>query len=355
MRGQKITVTWFSFFLILVGALPTLTPAQTRDATLRAIAKLEGKEREAQLLEGARKEGSLVWYSSSSAPDSLALIRKFEAKYPFLRVRHLASPGEKMLTRILTESRAGGFKADVLSLPEIELNALSKRKLLSRYHPPEQVIYPPELRDPLGFWTGMHISALVAAYNTKLVPSQAVPKSYKDLLLPKWKGRIGMDTEPYSWFITSLRYLEKRDGREAALDYFQQLGRQEIQFRKGTVLIAQLIAAGEFLLAPLSVHVVERVKAQGAPIDWVALDGVMPINLVGVAMTGAGNSTYAGALFCDFILSRVGMETLREGRRIPTRPDVTVPYLKPYKLLPFDPDEFDRNAALFQDIFRPPS
>lgn len=356
MIRQRVTVSLVSL-LIQAGFLSTIGLAQTRDAVLRGVAKLQGSEREARLLEGARKEGSLVWYSSTTAEDSLAVVRKFEAKYPFLRVQHLRSPSENMLNRILTEARAGSFKADVLAMPEIEMNILFRRNLLSSYLSPEQESYPPEMKDPRGYWTGMYISAWVLAYNTKLVSSQVAPRSYADLLLPKWKGGIALDEEPYSWFVTSLRYLERRDGKDAALDYFKRLARQEIQWRKGHSLIGQLMAAGEFpLAAELQVHTVERLKAQGAPLEWVPLEGVIPIHKVGIAITSGGTNTHASALFYDFILSRAGMEIIRDRRRVPTRPDVTVPYLKPYRLLPFDPqvmDDFDRYIALFRDILKP--
>lgn len=359
MVGGRRVLAGLVFFAVRGGFLLTLAPAQTREATLGTITKLKGAERETRLLEGARKEGGLIWYSSTTADDSLALVRKFEGKYPSLKVQHLRSPSEKMLTRILTESRAGSFKADVIALPEIEMNILFKRNLFSRYDSPEQEIYPGELKDPRGYWTGIYITAWVTAYNTKLVSTQAAPKSYKDLLLAKWKGRIGMDEEPYSWFITSLRYLEKPDGRQAAIEYFKRLARQEIQWRKGHSLIGQLVAAGEFpLAAELQVHTVERLKAEGAPIEWVALDGVIPINKVGIAITSTGSNIHAAALFYDFVLSRTGMETIRERHRVPTRPDVTVPYLKPYRLLPFDSqamDDFDKYISLFRDIFKPGS
>src|SRR6266540_4112679 len=101
-----------------------------------------------------------------------------------------------------------------------------------------------------------------------MVPKDAAPKSYKDLLNPKWKGAIGMDNEPYNWYVITLRYLERRDGKEAALDYMKKLAAQQIQWRKGHSLIGQLMAAGEFpIAAELQVHTVERAKAQGAPVE----------------------------------------------------------------------------------------
>lgn len=343
--------------LIALVGLPALAPAQSREATLPAIAQLSVAEREARLLAGARKEGGLLWYSSADTDDALALIQKFQEQYPFLKVEHFRGPSEKVLQRVLVEARAKAFKADVISVPEIELNVLAQQHLLARYDSPEQAAYPPEMKDPRGNWTGMYISAWVLAYNTRLVARETAPRTYRDLLHPRWKASIALDTEPFSWFVTSLRYLEKRDGREAALDYFKKLARQDIQFRKGHSLIAQLLAAGEFpLAAELQVHAVERLKAQGAPVDWVALDGVIPVHKIGVALTSTGTRPHAAALFYDFILSRAGMETIKRRHRVPTRPDVSVPYLQGYRLLPFDAhgmDELDGGVALFRDLFKP--
>src|SRR5438094_9721355 len=332
-------------------------PAQNREATLAALMKLPSTERHARLVEGAKKESGLVWYSSTTAEDALALSKKFSEQHPSIQIQHLRSSSEKLLERILAESRANAFKADIVTLPELELSIMIKRKLLLRYDSPGRQLYPPETKDPAGYWTGLYTSAWIPAYYPKLVSKEAAPKSYKDLLNPKWKGGIAMDNEPYNWYVISLRYLERRDGREAAMDFMKKLAAQQIQWRKGHSLIGQLMAAGEFpLAAELQVHTVERVKAQGGPVEWSTLEGVIPISKVAAAITGTGVNTYSAALFYDFLLSRPGMETIRASRRIPTRPDVTAPYLKPFKLLPFEPqvmDEFDKYVASFRDIFKP--
>jgi iron(III) transport system substrate-binding protein len=331
--------------------------AQNRESTLAALTKLSPTERRARVMEGAKKESGLVWYSSTTAEDALALTKKFHEQHPSIQIQHFRSSSEKLLERILAESRANAFKADIVSLPELELSIMIKRKLLARYDPVENSLYPAETKDPRGYWTGLYTSAWVPAHNTKTVSKNAAPKSYKDLLDPRWKGGIAMDNEPYNWFIISLRYLERRDGKEAAADFMKKLAAQQIEWRKGHSLIGQLMAAGEFpLAAELQVHTVERAKAQGAPVEWSVLDEVIPISKVAAAITSTGTNIYTSALFYDFLLSRPGMETIRASRRIPTRPDVTVPYLKPYKLLPFEQsvmDDFDKYVALFRETFKP--
>jgi iron(III) transport system substrate-binding protein len=342
---------------VLALIFPGAAGAQTREAILASLAKLQSSERQAKLVEGAKKEGGLVWYSSTTAEDALALIKKFHEQHPTIQIYHFRSASEKLLERILAESRARSFKADIVTLPELELSLMIKRKLLLRYDSPEQHLYLPETRDPATYWTGLYTSAWVPAYNTKLVSKEFAPKSYRDLLNPKWKGGVAMDDEPYNWYVISLRYLERRDGKEAAADFMKKLAAQQIQWRKGHSLIGQLLAAGEFpLAAELQVHTVERVKAQGAPVEWAVLDGVIPISKVAAAITSTGANAYTAALFYDFLLSRPGMETIRASRRIPTRPDVTAPYLKPYKLLPFEQqvmEDFDKYVASFREIFKP--
>ncbi|HEX2931344.1 MAG TPA: extracellular solute-binding protein [Candidatus Binatia bacterium] len=354
MKSLWVFILSMNFLTVfLVGTAQT----QNREATLAAVMKLPAAERQARLVEGAKKESGLVWYSSTTAEDALALTKKFHEQHPSIQIQHLRSSSEKLLERILAESRANAFKADIVSLPELELSIMIKRKLLARYLGVENSLYPAESKDPRGYWTGLYTSAWVPAHNTKMVGKEAAPKTYKDLLNPKWKGAIAMDNEPYNWYVVSLRYLENRDGKEAAADFMKKLAAQQMQWRKGHSLIGQLMAAGEFpIAAELQVHTVERAKAQGAPVEWSVLDGVIPISKVGAGITSTGANIYTSALFYDFLLSRPGMETIRASRRIPTRPDVTAPYLKPYKLLPFDQqimDDFDKYVTMFRETFKP--
>jgi iron(III) transport system substrate-binding protein len=352
---KNFVIVMFSFWIFFCAV--EFSHAQNRESALAALSKMPTAERQARVLEGAKKENALVWYSSTTAEDALALTKKFHEQHPTIQINHFRSSSEKLLERILAESRANAFKADIVSLPELELSIMIKRKLLVRYQGIENSLYPPESKDPHGYWTGLYTSAWVPAHNTKMVGKDGAPKSFRDLLNPKWKGAIAMDNEPYNWYVVSLRYLENRDGKEAAANYMKKLAAQQIQWRKGHSLIGQLMSAGEFpLAAELQVHTVERAKATGAPIDWTVLDGVIPISKVGAAITSTGNNIYASALFYDFLLSRPGMETIRASRRIPTRPDVTAPYLKPYKLLPFDQqvmDDFDKYVTLFRTTFNP--
>jgi ABC-type glycerol-3-phosphate transport system substrate-binding protein len=136
-------------------SLPVVADAQTRQAALAAVMKLPPAERQARLVEGSKKESGLVWYSSTTAEDALALIKRFNEQHPSIQIQHLRSSSEKLLERILAEARANAFKADIVALPELELSIMIKRKLLARYEGLENSIYPEEAKDPGGYWTGL--------------------------------------------------------------------------------------------------------------------------------------------------------------------------------------------------------
>src|ERR1051325_9846739 len=153
-------IRWFFWTNVLIAfgiTLPAM--AENRQATLAALMKLPAPERQARMTEGAKKENGLVWYSSTTAEDALALTKKFHEQHPGIQVQHLRSSSEKLLERILAEARAGSFKADLVTLPELEMSLMIKRKLLVRYDAVEKNVYPAEVRDPGGFWTGLYTSA----------------------------------------------------------------------------------------------------------------------------------------------------------------------------------------------------
>ena len=164
----------FGIGFLLIGG--TTVQAQNRESALAALGKLPAAERQARLVEGAKKENGLVWYSSTTAEDALALSKKFNEQHPAIKINHFRSSSEKLLERILAESRANAFKADLVTLPELELSLMIKRKLLLRYEAVESSVYPAETKDPRGFWTGLYTSAWVPGFNTKQVTKDQAPR-----------------------------------------------------------------------------------------------------------------------------------------------------------------------------------
>lgn len=273
-------------------------------------------DEQAKRIEAARKEGKLVWYTSTNVTESKPLLDDFEKQYPFIKGEIFRASGEKTLNRIVTEGRAQRWDWDVVTISEVD--ALTDAKLLMPYRSPEQKNFINEFKDPNGLWTAMYTNYTTIGYNTKLVSEKEAPKQWEDLLDPKWKGKISIDSEQYNWYGT----LHKAWGRERAQKFMRAIAKQDIQWRKGHTLIAQLMSAGEFPLGVIYAHRTEEMKQRGAPIEWVNTVNPIVVTLNSAAISVKPAHPSAARLFVDFLLSKPAQQKLRVLRRIPARHDV---------------------------------
>jgi iron(III) transport system substrate-binding protein len=269
-----------------------------------------------ELLQAAKKESKLVWYTSMAIDTSKPLLDVFLKQYPFIQAELVRAGEEQLLNRILTEARAGKWFFDVVSSSAIQV--LASRNFLSPYASAESTAYVAELKDPQGRWTAVYNNNLVPVYNTKMLSEKEAPRDYLDLLDPKWKGKMLMDSTDYDWYGT----LAVVWGREAAARYMERLAQQAPAWRRGHGLVAQLIAAGEVPLGWAYNFRVERMKTEGAPVEWVASFNPIVTTINGVGLSAKASAPNAGKLFIDFILSKKGQEMIRDMRRIPSRSDV---------------------------------
>jgi iron(III) transport system substrate-binding protein len=156
------------------------------------------------------------------------------------------------------------------------------------------------------------------AYNSRLLKPDEVPRSYQELLLPKWKGKMGFVLSHTEWYFAMLQMMGEEKGRQ----YMDALSKQNVHARIGSSLMSQLMLAGEFpLLISQYPTGVEELKKTGAPVDWIPLDPwfVYPI---GIAVTAKNSHPAAARLYVDFVLSEEGQTFMRQLSRIPARKDV---------------------------------
>jgi iron(III) transport system substrate-binding protein len=304
------------------------------------------------LLEGARREGELVYYASMNVAEANAVIGAFEKRYPFIKVKLNRIGSEKLLTRVLTEARAKKIFADVIQTVEFSMHIFSRSGILARYTPQANSIYPKEFKEE-GFWTTVYYNAYVTAYNTRLVASRALPKSYDDLLDPKWKGALMMEGTKADWFAGMLQIL----GQERGLKYMRALAKQQPSPREGHELLAQLIVAGEGLFdINIPAASVERMKERGAPIEWKAL-GEVPAIMVGIGLSAQAPHPNAAKVFLDFVLSREGQKLMQTPGRLIARGDLAneqAAMLRGLKIVPVDPalaEKLDEYAKQLRSIF----
>jgi iron(III) transport system substrate-binding protein len=307
---------------------------------------------ESNLIPAARREGRVIWYSV--AGESQQLAQEFENKYPFIKVEVVRSTVYPLLNRILNEARAGNHLFDVVRQSTLTFAQLIQKGLVQPYESAEREGYNAGWKDKQGYWTSTDDNYYVVGYNTRLVAERDAPRDWEDLLLPKWRGQIGLDPDNH----LLLGGLEQSWGREKALAYFRKLAQQQVQFRKGNTLIAQLIVAGEYPLGFVYAHRVELLKSQKAPMDWVST--MNPIITTGGPLGLAAKPQHpnAGKLLIDFVLSKNGQTQLRNFSRIPSRADLEPlsAKLDPRRLhlLPISPNAAEREdewRKQFRSIF----
>jgi len=347
--GSKKVESFFIIFLLAFSLLLTFDISVTKNAL---ASQSEGDA--VKLLEGAKKEGEVLLYSTLSVQEGDQLFKGFHEKYPSIKTKMYRASGESILPRIVGEDQAKKYLCDVVSIPALLTDVLKKKNLLAKYLSPQGKFIPEVFKDPDGYWIGGYYMFNVLAYNTKLVAPKDVPRNYEDLLAPKWKGgKIGMDTGAINWFANVLKIM----GEEKGLEYMKKLSGQDIKFRDGRALNSQMVAAGEISMTiPVLNHTTDRIKSQGAPIEWVAFEPVI-VDINPPAVSAHAPHPNAARLFIDFMLSREGQEIIASIEKLPTRDDVNAGAAgargKRFKILPYDPsftDQYAKYAKLYHEV-----
>lgn len=303
-------------------------------------------------IDGAKREGKVVWYTV--AGESLELARAFEKKYPFVKVEVVRSTVFPLLNRMLNEAKAGNHLYDVVRQSAFTMQVLMQKGMIQPYESPERKFYSPGSKDKMGYWTSTDENYFVIGYNTRMVSSREAPRDWEDLLNPQWRGKIGLDPDNHVLY----GGLEQRWGKEKAEEYFKKLSRQQIQFRKGNTLLAQLIVAGEYPLGFVYAHRVELLKAQGAPIEWVSTMNPIVTTLGPIGLGAKAQHPNAGKLLIDFVLSADAQKQLQKMYRIPSRSNVEpISQLlddNQLKLMPLSPSLADKEESwrkFFRSVF----
>jgi iron(III) transport system substrate-binding protein len=307
------------------------------------------------IIDRAKKEAEVVWYTSAGLQDSNPMAEAFQKDYPPIRVNVIRAGSGVLINKILNEARAQKGLFDVFNTNQESVLPLKKRGLLARYNSPEAAFYDDDLKDKEDYWHAAYVIPWFLGYNTGMVKKDEVPKNYEELLQPKWKGRrIALGTDNGSLVLSGLIRVW---GREKAVRYFQQLAKQEPALQAGAPSSRiQLLAAGEFPLTLASGNTLQTFASKGAPVDWVALEPVF-VQLNTIMLSAQSRRLNAAKLFIDFVLSKKGQEMIRSFHRVPARNgvDAEPPRLfKGYKRLVEDTESAENAEAttkLYNEIF----
>jgi ABC-type Fe3+ transport system substrate-binding protein len=318
---------------------------------------------DAGLIEAAKKEGEVVWYSTQIVNQLVRPISQaFEKKYG-IKVRATRANAVETAIKILNESKAGRPQVDVTD-GTTTVVPLKKAGYVLKWMPDPAKDYPADLKDPDGYWVANNLFMLTPGYNTSMVPKGTEPRTYEDLLDPKWRGRMAWGATSSSsagpGFIGTV--LADR-GQEAGMAYLHKLAQQKLA-PMGTAAreILDQVIAGEYAIALqiFNHHAVISAK-KGAPVDWIPMQPVMGTLSV-LAVHAQAPHPNAAKLLADFIISREGQTIFREADYLPADPgvDALEPTLKPeqghFRVRFFSPEQTEEEMPkwkkMFDDMFR---
>ena len=252
----------------------------------------------------AKEEKEFVYYSTTDIRDGTAMVHAFQKKYPFVEPKLLRLGSTQVVVKVLQEHRGGAHLFDVISATSFQFYEIFKENLFQKYDSPERRAFAEDFKDKDGIWVSAYHNASVVAYNTKLLKPVDLPKNYDDLLAPKWKGKMLMDSRETEWYASMLQIL----GQEKGLRLMRGLAKQDLSFRPGRTLITQVLSAGE---APLAVndydHLVQAAKKLGGPVESLPLTPVVS-RVTPIALGRYAPHLNVGKLFIDFSLSEEGQK-----------------------------------------------
>jgi iron(III) transport system substrate-binding protein len=332
-------------------ALPRAALAQApARGSLAELANYAGADRVQRLVEGAKKEGPITIYTSAQTDDIGALTGAFEKKYG-IKANIWRAGSEKVLQRAVTEARGNRHTLDVVETNGPELESMSREKVLQAIKSPVLAQLIPQALRPHGEWVGTRLNIFVQAYNTKLVKKEELPKTWDDLLHPRWKGRLGIEAEDQDWLSGVVAELGEARGVKLFKDIVAANG---MSVRKGHTLLTQLVVSGEIPFA-LTVYnyKAEQLKDKGAPIDWFSI-GTPIARANGIGIARNAPNPHAAVLFFDFELSEEGQRVLAERDFVPTSSKVDTPFNKgPLKFVDarLMLDEYEKWTKLYEEIF----
>ncbi len=316
------------------------------------------------LVEAAKKEGTVVWYSGMIINQIIRPIAEaFEAKYPGVKVQYSRAAGSDNALKIMNEARARRPLADMVD-GSTAFNALVDTGLIAEFRPVESQRYPADRKDPKGLWSSANVYYYTAAYNTNLVPAAEAPQTFDDLLNPKWKGRMAwtydLTVGGPPGFIHNILTIKGQEKGMAWLREFAKQGPVVIPAAQRVVLDKAI--SGEYPIALMTLSYHSTISAaKGAPIQWLKMPPmIMSVNTFSVLKSAPHPN--AARLLIEFLLSEEGQKIMAANDYMPADPNIPIkdPTLQPehgnFAVTAVSPEEQKEKlatwTAIYNEIFK---
>jgi iron(III) transport system substrate-binding protein len=305
------------------------------------------------VLDAAKKEGTVIWYTSVDAKTLPPLIQRFERAYPGINLQTLQITSNLLPARVITEMRGGKVNADVASGDVVPMAQLAAAGALQVYHPAEAAKFVKGSIDPNGLWVSLYFDTTVIAWNIKKLQADGLkpPTSVADLAKPEWRGKIGLNSTAYNWY-QGLTELDPN-----AKDLLAKIMANKPLLTQGHTNTMTQLEAGEFDVTPTVYgYLADKEHRAGAGIDFVnpkpLIIGPSPVGFI----KGAAHPNAARVLM-DWLLSKEGQNAMVElsGRPsartdVDNNPNVLNSRMPVHSIKAPDPSEYNALVAQYKQI-----
>ena len=300
-------------------------------AAVLALSSALDAQAPARVADAAKREGMLSIYTSLAPTESKPLADAFAKKYG-VKVQLWRALSEEVVQRVVTEAKGRRHAVDVIETNGPEMEMIAREQLLA------------------GAWSPDRLNLFVVGYNTAKVKRAEIPDTYEGFTDPKWKGRIALEATDSEWMATLIKTQPGGKGMEL----MRRLAALQPSLRKGHVLLASLVAAGD---VPVGLAMynsnIETLKRKGAPIDYVPVQPVVA-RPQGIGVAKNAPHPNAAQLFNEYVLSPEGQKLFESMGRVPASPNAKSA-LNNFPFILIDPvtvlDESARWEKVWNDLF----
>ena len=316
------------------------------------------------MIDAARKEGTVTWYSGMIVNQVVRpLVDGFEKKYPGIKVLASRLTSSEAALKIMNEARAGKPQADMWDGTALAFR-LAAAGVVEPYKPEAAAGFPPGSREANGMWTALNTYVMTPAINTEAIPEKDAPKTLQDLLDPKWRGKIAWTNDPTTAgppgfignVLTSM-------GQEAGMAYLRRLAEQKIiNVPAAQRVVLDQVIGGQYAMALMTFNNHSVISAaDGAPVKWLKMEPAIELpNPVGLVRNAPHPN--AAKLLLEYVLSAEGQSVLRNANYIPANPAVQPkdanlsPATGHFKATPISPEvtaaKLEGWTAIYNELFK---
>jgi iron(III) transport system substrate-binding protein len=290
---------------------------------IAALAARNAAAADAALIEAAKKEGQVVWYTTLIVNQIVRPLKDaFEKKYPGVTLQYARADDLATSVKILAEAQAGRIQADIFDGLDNML-PLQEAGVLAPFTVPNVADYPAQLKATDGYWIAEIMYVFTPGINTDLLPKDQAPKTFADLLDPKLKGKMAWNGSSVIGAFGFVGNILTTMGEDKGMEYLRALAKQQVvNVDASSRAVLDQVIAGEYWINLMALNNHTVISAhKGAPVDWLKFEPT-PVALDAVGLLKDAPHPHAAQLLLEFLLSQDGQKVFQQSDYLPALPSV---------------------------------